>query len=72
MQRGVSALMLACSEGYTAIVQLLLDNNANTNLQALVCLPVNSHQCTKMSFGIYLGSVHTHLFTLNWILSVCV
>ena len=38
MQKGGSALMVACSRGHTAIVQLLLENNANTNLQALVCL----------------------------------
>ena len=29
--------MIACSKGHTAIVQLLLENDANTNLQALVC-----------------------------------
>ena len=38
MQEGVSALMVACNEGQTAIVQLLLDNNANINLQTMVCL----------------------------------
>ena len=38
MQEGVSALMIACSKGHSAIVQLLLDNNANTNLQTMVYL----------------------------------
>ena len=36
MQKGGSALMIACREGHTAIVQLLLKNDANSNLQALV------------------------------------
>ena len=38
MQEGVSALTITCSKGHTAIVQLLLDNNANINLQTMVCL----------------------------------
>ena len=40
MQKGVSALIIACSNKHchTAIVQLLLDNNANINLQTMVCL----------------------------------
>ena len=50
MQKGGSALMIACSKGHTAIVQLLLENDANTNLQALVCL-LNSinFACKPMS-----------------------
>ena len=43
MQGGVSALMIACSEGHNAIVQLLLNNNVNVNLQALVCLMTFAH-----------------------------
>ena len=42
MQRGVSALMIACSKGHNAIVQLLL-NNASVNHQTLVCLMTSTH-----------------------------
>lgn len=38
LQNGISALMIACNKGHAAAAQVLLDSNANVNLQALVCL----------------------------------
>lgn len=38
LQNGISALMIACNKGHAAAAQVLLDSNANINLQALVCL----------------------------------
>ena len=55
MQDGDSALIIACRRGDNAIVQLLLNNNANVNLQALVCLHADFH-----SHGTYFCS--TFLF----------
>lgn len=58
MQNGVSALMIACSRGDHAIVQLLLNNNAYVNLQALVCLLTSTP-----AHGTYLCTsiVYTHI-----------
>ena len=56
IQNGDSALMIACSRGDNAIVQLLLNNNANVNLQALVRLHTDFHShgtyfCTTFLFN---------------------
>ena len=60
MQKGCSALMIACSEGHTAIVQLLLKNDANTNLQALVWILFGTHQCFLLGHA-----VCSHIFVFR-------
>ena len=62
MQNGNSALMIACSRGDNAIVQLLLNNNANVNHQALVCLLTSAHM--THIFALHFFSVYTHLCAL--------
>ena len=53
MQGGVSALMIACSQGHNAIVQLLLNNNVNIDLQALVCLMTSTHMAHIFALNVF-------------------
>ena len=70
MQKGGSALMIACSEGHTAIVQLLLKNDANTNLQALVWILFGIHNVLftwpVSSLIFVLGIAHTFCVLTAW------
>ena len=72
MQNGISPLMIACSRGDNAIVQLLLNNNANINLQALVCLlaDLQSHG-THFALQFFLQPKHTSLHSKIFVFSTC-
>ena len=74
MQNGVSALMIACSRGDNAIVQLLLNNNANINHQALVCLLADLHSHgTHFALQFFLQPIakHTSLHSNIFVFSTC-
>ena len=42
MQGGLSALMMCCEEGKSEMAKLLLDSQANPDLQQSVSIPLNN------------------------------